>query len=208
MLLLSNNEKPVPDAVFLNIPYDKDFEPLYLAYIVGLVHLGLEPRATLQITDGTRRLDKIFELIKSCRYSIHDLSRVQLNKNKPRVPRFNMPFELGMAVAWESTAPSNSHTWFAFEEVPYRLQMSLSDLNGTDPHIHEGTAAGVFRGLRNALIRVDAQPTARQMMRTYDAISSRLPAIMKKTGAESSFEARAFQAIIYTTRAMMNQGME
>jgi hypothetical protein len=30
-------------SVFLNIPYDKRFEKLYLAFIVGLVELGQPP---------------------------------------------------------------------------------------------------------------------------------------------------------------------
>ncbi|MGA9896888.1 MAG: hypothetical protein WBQ09_02230, partial [Terriglobales bacterium] len=88
------------DAVFLNIPYDPQFERLYLAYIVGLTVLGFVPRATLGIPSGARRLERIFGLIQRCRYSVHDLSRVQLDRNAPRTPRFNMPFELGIAVAW------------------------------------------------------------------------------------------------------------
>ncbi len=63
-------------AVFLNIPYDEKFRRLYLAYVAGLIHLGLTPRATLEIPGGRFRLEKILELIRSRRYSIHDLSRV------------------------------------------------------------------------------------------------------------------------------------
>jgi hypothetical protein len=94
------------DAVFLNIPYDTRFEKLYLAYIVGLTILGFVPRATLGIPSGARRLERIFDLIQRCRYSIHDLSRVQLDRNAPCTPRFNIPFELGIAVAWAAQNPS------------------------------------------------------------------------------------------------------
>lgn len=81
---------PNPNAVFLNIPYDQRFCRLYVAYIVGLVHLGLEPHATLTLPDGTRRLDKIFAEIQTCRYSIHDLSRISLDRKPPfATPRFN-----------------------------------------------------------------------------------------------------------------------
>jgi hypothetical protein len=78
-------------SVFLNIPYDDRFRRLYLAYITGLIHLGLKPRATIEIPGGRNRLDKILELIRSCRYSIHDLSRVELDRTPPTTPRFNMP---------------------------------------------------------------------------------------------------------------------
>ena len=74
-----------PAAVFLNIPYDDRFRCLYLAYITGLTQLGLEPRATLGIPGGERRLDRIQALMESCPYSIHDLSRVQLDRNPPPI---------------------------------------------------------------------------------------------------------------------------
>src|ERR1035441_3521420 len=119
------------EAVFINIPYDRAFERLYLAYITGLSALGLVPRATLSISGGKRRLSRILDLIGSCRYSIHDLSRVQLDRTAPRTPRFNMPFELGLAVAWSEINP-NEHTWFVCETKERRALKSLSDLNGTD----------------------------------------------------------------------------
>jgi hypothetical protein len=97
-----------PDAVFLNIPYDPQFERLYVAYIVGLTILGFVPRATLGIPSGARRLERIFDLIQRCRFSIHDLSRVQLDHKAPSTPRFNMPFELGIAVAWAAQNPSRT----------------------------------------------------------------------------------------------------
>src|SRR5579872_1711900 len=83
-------------TAFINVPYDNRFQNLYLAFIAGLTAFGLDPRATLEIPGGTRRLDRIFELITSCEYSFHDLSRVQLDSKRPRAPRFNMPFELGL----------------------------------------------------------------------------------------------------------------
>jgi hypothetical protein len=44
-----------PNSVFLNIPYDNQFQNLYLAYIVGLTELGLAPKATLAIPGGVTR---------------------------------------------------------------------------------------------------------------------------------------------------------
>jgi hypothetical protein len=53
--------KPRFDAgsVFLNIPYDADFENLFLAYISAISAFGFTPRATLEIPFGQRRLDRI-----------------------------------------------------------------------------------------------------------------------------------------------------
>ena len=71
-----------PNAVFLNIPYDVEFQKLYLAYIVGLSLLGFDPCITSGIAGGERRLDRVLALIQSCRYSIHDLSRVEVDTSR------------------------------------------------------------------------------------------------------------------------------
>jgi hypothetical protein len=178
--------------VFLNIPYDVKFENLYLAYIAGISALGLIPRATLEIPGPSRRLNRIYSLIRSCAYSIHDLCRVESDRTPPRTPRFNMPFELGMAVAWaeENTA----HTWVVCESLPYRLQKSLSDLNGTDPYIHDGRIAGVFRELCNAFMREEGpQPSVQQMTSIYRVLRSSLPELMLSAGTSSPYTSRVFR---------------
>jgi hypothetical protein len=180
------------NAVFLNIPYDDRFRRLYLAYLVGLYHFGLKPRVTLGIPGGERRLERILELIQSCRYSIHDLSRVEVDRTPPPTPRFNMPFELGLAVA-SSRLSSTRHNWFLFETRPWRIQKSLSDLDGTDPHIHEGTVAGVMRELCNAFVRQQRRPKVPGMMRAYRRVSLQANALAINAGSRGIFEARAFE---------------
>src|SRR5882757_8953681 len=93
-------------------------------------------------------------------YSIHDMSRVELDSTPPPTPRFNLPFELGLSVLHANRSP-DAHTWFLFESVNWRIQKSLSDLNGTDPYIHDGTVEGVFRELAKAFVRADRQPSVR-----------------------------------------------
>src|SRR5437773_1359790 len=78
--------------VFLNVPFDQRYEPIFVALICSLVSLGRNPRCVLEIPEtGMGRLARILRLIRSCPVSIHDLSRVGLPV------RFNMPFELGIA---------------------------------------------------------------------------------------------------------------
>jgi hypothetical protein len=180
--------KPKQQRVFLNIPYDEQFERTYLAYVTALSAMGFLPRATLGI-GGNRRLDRIATLIESCSYSIHDLSRVQLNRSAPRTPRFNMPFELGLAVAWARANPQ--HKWFVFESLNRRLAKSMSDLDGTDPYIHDGTVRGVMREVCNAFVRPN-QPTVPQMMTMYRDLRRSVPKILHNAGARSLFTARAF----------------
>jgi hypothetical protein len=154
------------EAVFLNIPYDPQFTRLYLAYITALSAISFLPQATLGIT-GNRRLDRI-----------------------PRTPRFNMPFELGLAVAWAQANPR--HKWFVFESVRRRLNKSLSDLDGTDPYIHGGTVRGVMREVCNAFVSRGTQPTVPQMMKMYRELRRDCPGILKNAGAQSIFTARVF----------------
>lgn len=182
------------DSVFLNIPYDPAFERLFLAYISGVSAFGFTPRATLEIPFGERRLDRILSLILSSRYSVHDLSRVQLDRKRPRTPRFNMPFELGLTVAL-ARADHPRHSWVVCEAVPHRIKKSLSDLDGTDAYIHGGTVAGVFRELGNAFVGSARQPTVTEMAKIYRLMRAQLPFVLKEAGANSLFNARIFKEL-------------
>jgi len=143
-------------AVFLNVPFDLKYRPLFIALIAGLAALGSEPHCVLEVPSaGRNRLDRIFELIESCGSSIHDLSRVGLS-GKFRVPRFNMPFELGLAY---SISRKQNHSVFVLEQASHRLQVSLSDLNGLDPHIHDGTQDGIYRCILDCFGTSGREPT-------------------------------------------------
>ena len=180
------------ESVFLNIPYDAAFENLYLAYISGVSAFGLRPRAALEIATSSRRLDRILDLIRQCEYSIHDLSRVQLDRVRPRTPRFNMPFELGLTVAMEKTV-IRDHAWIVCESQRFRLKKSLTDLDGTDPYIHDGTIRGLFRELGNAFVRSQNQPTVDEMMQVYRILRASFNSILYRAGADHPFSARAFR---------------
>ena len=166
----------------------------------------MDPRATLEIPGGARRLDRIFELITSCQYSFHDLSRVEVDRRRPSTPRFNMPFELGVVLGWLKTSKKSNHTWFVFESVGRRVSKSLSDLDGTDAYIHDGRPKGVFRELGNALVRSTDQPTLPQMNAVYRKIKIASPLIMKNAGAKSLFEARVFRQIVVLARKYTELG--
>jgi hypothetical protein len=183
-----------PASVFLNIPYDAGFENLLLAYIVAVSAFGFTPRATLEIPFGQRRLDRILMLIRQSKYSIHDLSRVQLDRKRPRTPRFNMPFELGITVALEKTAHP-AHEWVLCESVRRRINKSLSDLDGTDAYIHNGTIKGVFREMGNAFVGSRRQPGVTEMMQIYRVLRAQLEGILKNAGAADPFNARVFKGL-------------
>lgn len=192
------------DACFLNIPYDKQFENLYLAYIVGLTALGLVPRATLGVPKDKRRLERIFDLIKTCGHSVHDMSRIQLDRNTPRAPRFNMPFELGLAVAWTELNPG-VHSWAGCDAVDFRPLKSISDLNGTDFHIHGGTVKGVLGALCGAFVSRTQKPTVPQMMRAYLRLRRLSADLQANAGARDLFQARVFDDLVVAAGKLWEQ---
>ncbi|HSS50288.1 MAG TPA: hypothetical protein VLX28_15230 [Thermoanaerobaculia bacterium] len=161
-------------AVFLNIPFDPKYRPLFIALIAGLAALGSEPHCVLEVPSaGRNRLDRIYELIESCGSSVHDLSRVSLSGTF-RVPRFNMPFELGLAY---SISRKQNHSVFVLEQASHRLQVSLSDLNGLDPHIHDGTQDGIYRCILDCFGtsgREPSFPTLRSLGRRLSQVVAKL----------------------------------
>jgi hypothetical protein len=191
-------------SVFLNVPYDAAFENLLLAYIAAISAYGFSPRATLEIPFGQRRLDRILTLIRQSQYSIHDLSRVQLDRKPPRTPRFNMPFELGLTIALERTAHPD-HSWIVCETVLRRVNKSLSDLDGTDAYIHGGTIKGVFREMGNAFVGSSRQPTVTEMSQIYRVLRAQFPSVLKRAGAKDAFNARVFKELCVLASTAANE---
>jgi len=117
-----------------------------------------------------------------------------------------MPFELGLVLGWLKTSRKNNHTWFVFDSVSRRVSKSLSDLDGTDPYIHDERPKGVFRELGNALVRSADQPTVQQMNTVYRYIKTASPLIVKNAGAKSLFEARVFRLLVVAARKYVELG--
>jgi hypothetical protein len=119
----------VDRSVFINAPFDLQYEPLFVTLVGSLVFVGQLPHSVLEVREaGQGRLARILELIGSCRMSFHDVSRVGTPV------RFNMPFELGLACAINLT--SGNHDVFVLDSQPFRMDRSLSDYKGRDPLIH------------------------------------------------------------------------
>ena len=74
-------KKPADDFdrnVFINCPFDSDYFPLLRPLLFSIVYLGFNPKIALETSDsGELRVDKICELIKASKYSVHDLSRLK-----------------------------------------------------------------------------------------------------------------------------------
>jgi hypothetical protein len=182
-----------PSDVFINVPFDGEYEPLYIAMIAGLCGLGLTPRCVLEISPHERRIDRIAGLVARCKFSVHDLSRVELSPKRPKCPRFNMPFELGLACGLSRLG--NSHRWIVFESSNYRIQKSQSDLNGIDPYIHNSRPNGVLRGLANAFVR-PRQPSVQELAKMYRDLRRRADLLKRLNIANDLYDTRGFQGLV------------
>lgn len=140
-------------SVFINCPFDGDCRPTLEAILFCLVDSGFLPRlASERLDSGEVRLDKIVELMRECRYSIHDLSRVQATA-AGEYSRLNMPFELGidfgLAQAGDETLARKRLLVIAAD--PYEYQVALSDIAGWDIRAHEDKYDQAIRAVRNWL---------------------------------------------------------
>ena len=104
-----------------------------------------------------------------------------------------MPFELGIAIE-HSRQPGTVHHWFVFEEQSHRLQRTLSDLNGTDPHIHGRDPERVLIELSNALLRDVADPSM-TLLRAVHADVWRM-AVRIRRDYGTLYGARPFQELV------------
>jgi hypothetical protein len=96
-------------------------------------------------------MDKITRLIKASSYSIHDLSAVELDSVN-RLPRFNMPFELGLTLGLRAAGGEYArHTVLILERHKYTCQKCLSDIAGQDLQAHGGDVHRVILQVRNWL---------------------------------------------------------
>lgn len=140
--------------VFVNCPFDKEYEHILQAILFCLVRFGLRPRIASEKNDsGEARIDRIFDLIVSSRYSIHDLSRCQA-REAGEYYRLNMPFELGIDYCCRRIGedPLSRKHILILEEKHYRYQAAISDLAGSDIEAHDGNYEVAVRKIRNWLV--------------------------------------------------------
>lgn len=149
------------DHVFINCPFDKRYANMFRACVFTVLDAGFIPRCSLEVDDATQfRLSAILSLIDGCRYGVHDLSRVQLDSTS-RLPRFNMPFELGLFYSAKHFGSSNQKRkqCLVFETDKYRYQMFISDIAGVDITPHDSAPEKLILALRNWLVTASHRTT-------------------------------------------------
>lgn len=142
------------ESVFINCPFDKEFEPILQAILFCVLYLGKRPRLSTERNDsGENRLEKIRGLIENSKFSIHDLSRCQATRKGEHF-RLNMPFELGIDYGCRQYFGNGREAklFLILEEKKYRFQAAISDISGSDIVSHGADYRKAVKAVRNWLV--------------------------------------------------------
>ena len=176
-------------SVFINCPFDDEFLPLFDAIVFATVCCGFLPRSALESGDAAvPRMDRILSALTESKYSIHDLSRCR-GEGEERLARFNMPLELGIAMAqrFAAGADEDRHDWLTLVPEGHQYLRFISDMAGYDLKRHDGTVDSAVRGVMSwPATRVDAvwTPTPRQVISALPAFVREKQRLEREWGAE------------------------
>jgi len=171
--------------VFLNCPFDEEYRPIYEALIFTVMAAGFVIRCAREREDGGEpRIGKILEIIRSSKFGIHDISRVQLDAAHG-LPRFNMPLELGLflgAKAYSSEPGQKQKRCLILDTEPFRFQKFISDIAGQDIRAHGGHPATALAETRHWLASVCERqlPGPAELEAVYGEFRADLPDILAR----------------------------
>lgn len=154
-------------TVFINCPFDHYYKGMLYGITFIILDCGFIPRCALERNDGAQeRYERIVEIIRACRFGVHDISRTSLD-SRNRLPRFNMPFELGLFLGMNECRGANETRRVALilDKERYRYQKFLSDIAGRDPRSHDGDVRKACRAVRDWLSEYTSEtlPSASRM---------------------------------------------
>jgi hypothetical protein len=138
--------------VFINCPFDAKYRRCFEALLFAITSSGYRVRCALEDRDGANvRFNKIRGLIEESQRTIHDLSRIETDVDA--LPRFNMPFELGLAMGAKYFGGPRRANNSALIMVrrDYILNAYLSDLGGNDPVAHNDDPHQIILGVTRYL---------------------------------------------------------
>lgn len=149
----ASNRPPRARSVFINCPFDEAYQPLLRAISFTILACGYVPRCALDFSDsGAVRFQEIVRIITECGLSIHDISRVELDKASP-LPRFNMPLELGADLGLRLAGPAlqRERESLVLDAEKHRYDMTLSDISGMDIEAHGNDVGRTIKHVRDRL---------------------------------------------------------
>lgn len=181
------------ERVFLNVPFDDEYLPIFHALVFAAHDCGLQARCALESHDGSVvRIDKLYRIMDACRLGIHDICRTQLDPIH-KLPRFNMPLELGIFLGAKRYGPPLQRRKMAMilDEDRHRYQKYCSDIAGQDIRAHNNQDRAAIKAVRDWL---DDFPTVRRleapgpkiMADRYDLFKVEMPKMCAARGLDES----------------------
>ena len=138
--------------VFINCPFDDDYKSLLRPLLFTIVDLGFQPRIASERSDaGEIRINKICDLIRGSRYSIHDISRLRAGA-ADELFRLNMAFELGIDYGsrrFGGDRGLSSKRFLILETERFDYMRAFSDVSGMDIKSHQDEPDRVVLAVRN-----------------------------------------------------------
>jgi len=171
--------------VFINCPFDPEYQPIRDAITFTVFDCGFRPRTSLEVDDSSQvRIDKIFEIIRDCRLGIHDISWTEVD-DETGLPRFNMPLELGMFLGAKRFGQDRQKkkTGLILDRERFRFQSFISDIAGQDIRSHHGKPQEAIEVVRDWLRSVRPKvsiPGGKIVARRYDSFCIDLPAMCEQ----------------------------
>jgi hypothetical protein len=170
--------------VFINCPFDNAYAPIFEAIIFAVHDAGFRPKCARERLDsGEVRLQKILSLISESRFSIHDLSRTELDDSN-QLPRFNMPFELGIDVGCKTySGAQKDKSFLIFDSEKYRFQKYITDIAGQDIQHHADNPKVAVKRVRDWLRTESGRsdiPGGSAMYKRYESFREDLPRICEE----------------------------
>lgn len=162
---------------------------MLFAATFAIMDCGYQPRCAQEEEDGGDvRVEKIKRIIRDCMYGLHDVSETGLCGNG--LPRFNMPFELGLFLGAREFGQRNQKSKVALivDREKYRYQAFLSDIAGQDIRSHGGNADTLITIIRNWLSTANNSsiiPGAAVIRERYAEFTAQLPELCHGLQLES-----------------------
>ena len=194
--------------VFINCPFDNEYQPVFRAILFTVFDCGFVPRSAMEVTDADDvRIHKIMRLIRESRYSIHDISRTEQDR-ATKLPRFNMPFEFGIYFGAKhfGDKAQREKSCLVLDEDRYRYRNFISDIAGQDIRAHQGNADHAIKCVRDWLHEKSGRttiPGSHVIQQHYQHFNADLPVMAKRL--QWDYHSLTFIEYVYVVKIWLEE---
>jgi len=198
------NKDTYNSSVFINCPFDKEYDEIYKAIVFTVCYCGFIPRSAKERHDDSNiRIQDIYNMISECKYAIHDISYAGVDPIS-QLARFNMPYELGLFVGCKifGSKEQTHKSCRILEKEPNSYDKYLSDIGGQDIRAHHNNPEEAAKHVRDFLAAKTKRitiPSPSIVWKGYCKYQKALPRMASKLGLKAEeLTPRETIELIYT----------